>query len=67
MLCARHLSLHEHISMEIMKKYGVNVPNGDIAITPEQARDQAERFGMGNCIEEVKLGGSSYGNGVTYL
>ena len=45
-LCKRHLSLHEHLSMDIMRKYGVRVPRGEIAITPEQARTAAEKFGM---------------------
>ena len=45
-LCKRHLSLHEHISMEIMNKYGVSIPRGEIAITPEQAKAVAEKFGM---------------------
>ena len=31
--------------MGIMSKYGVNVPRGEIAITPEQARREAEKFG----------------------
>lgn len=44
-LCRRHLSLHEHLSMGILSKYGVNVPRGEIAITPEQARDVADKFG----------------------
>ena len=37
--------------MDIMKKYGVSVPTGDIAITPEQARDLAEKFGTFDCSE----------------
>lgn len=44
-VCKRHLSLHEHLSMGILSKYGVTIPRGDIAITPEQARDVAEKFG----------------------
>lgn len=31
--------------MGILSKYGVNVPRGEIAITPEQARDVADKFG----------------------
>ena len=46
MLCKRHLSLHEHLSMGIVSKYGVSVPRGEMAITPEQAKDVADRFGM---------------------
>jgi succinyl-CoA synthetase beta subunit len=45
MLCRRHLSLHEHLSMGILSKYGVTVPRGEMAITPEQAKDVADRFG----------------------
>lgn len=41
----RHLSLHEHYSMEMLSKYGVSVPRGEVAHTPEQARKIAEKFG----------------------
>ena len=51
MLCRRHLSLHEHLSMGILSKYGVRVPRGEIAITPEQARDVADKFGMRSHIK----------------
>lgn len=31
--------------MEMMSQYGVNVPRGEVAYTPEQARTIAEKFG----------------------
>ena len=42
----RHLSLHEHYSLEMLSNYGVTVPHGELAYTPEQARQIAEKLGM---------------------
>ena len=41
----RYLSLHEHYSMDLLREYGVSVPQGEVASTPEQAKEIAERFG----------------------
>ena len=41
----RHISLHEHHSMELMSSFGISVPRGELANTPEQARDITHRLG----------------------
>ena len=41
----RHLSIHEHYSMEMLKEYEVRTPRGQVAYTPEQAKEIAEEFG----------------------
>jgi len=43
----RHLSLHEHYSMDFLRKYGVNVPKGSVAYTPKEAEAVAEKLGLG--------------------
>lgn len=53
----RHLSLHEHYSMEMLSKYGVSVPRGEVAHTPEQARKIAEKFGGDVVIKAQVLAG----------
>jgi len=34
----RYLNLHEHISMEIMKTYGIQTPECYVASTPDEAQ-----------------------------
>jgi len=41
----RHLSLHEYHSINLLRRAGVNVPNGEVADTAEEARRIAERIG----------------------
>jgi succinyl-CoA synthetase beta subunit len=33
----RFLNVHEHVSMELMRKFDVPVPRGAVATSPEQA------------------------------
>ncbi|KAL4439632.1 hypothetical protein ABPG74_004034 [Tetrahymena malaccensis] len=40
--CKRFFDLHEYQSKEIMRKFGIRVQKGDIALTPQQARKVAE-------------------------
>lgn len=40
--CKRFFDLHEYQSKDIMRKFGIRVQKGDIALTPEQARKVAE-------------------------
>ena len=35
----RYLNVHEYLSMSLLKENGINVPNGYIASTPEEAED----------------------------
>ena len=41
----RHVSLHEHHSMELMSSFGISVPRGELATTPDQARDITKTLG----------------------
>ena len=35
----RYLNVHEYLSMSLLKENGINIPNGYIASTPEEAED----------------------------
>ena len=48
----RALNLHEFQSMALMKGYGVPVPRGEVAHTPEAAEAAARRIAAGACEEE---------------
>ena len=41
----RHVSLHEHHSMELMGSFGISVPYGEVAVTADQAKDITHRLG----------------------
>lgn len=42
----RHLSLHEYLSMELLKEAGISVPHGLVANTPEEAYKIAKEIGI---------------------
>ncbi len=46
----RTLSLHEYISQDLMSKYGVCIPEGELATSPTHARDIALGLGLWNVI-----------------
>ena len=41
----RFLSIHEYLSMGLLKKYGVPIPRGDVAKTPAEAHAVATKLG----------------------
>ena len=43
-LTQRLLHLHEHQSISLLRKAGLQTQNGDIATTPEEARQVAEKL-----------------------
>jgi succinyl-CoA synthetase beta subunit len=60
------MKIHEYQAKEILKGYGVPVPKGRVAGTPEEARKTAEEIG-GNAIvvkAQIHAGGRGKGGGV---
>jgi succinyl-CoA synthetase beta subunit len=41
----RNLSIHEYLSANLLKSYGIGVPNGEVAKTPEEAEAIAKQIG----------------------
>jgi succinyl-CoA synthetase beta subunit len=63
------MKIHEYQAKEILRKYGVPVPNGEMAITIEEADAAAKQlFSAGNAVVVVKAqihaGGRGKGGGV---
>ena len=63
------MKIHEYQAKEILRKYGVPVPNGEMAITLEEADTAAKAlFSAGNAVVVVKAqihaGGRGKGGGV---
>jgi succinyl-CoA synthetase beta subunit len=59
------LKLHEYQSKRIFAQYGVPIPQGDVATTPEQARTIAVRLGKRVVIKsQVLVGGRGKAGGI---
>ncbi|NQU30180.1 MAG: ADP-forming succinate--CoA ligase subunit beta [Anaerolineae bacterium] len=59
------MKIHEYQSKRIFAKYGVPIPNGNVAITPKDARDIAKDLGGRVIIKsQVLVGGRGKAGGV---
>jgi succinyl-CoA synthetase beta subunit len=59
------LNLHEYQSKRIFAKYGIPIPQGEVATTPEEARDIATRLGGPVVIKsQVLVGGRGKAGGI---
>jgi succinyl-CoA synthetase beta subunit len=60
------MNIHEYQAKEILKGYGVPVPRGEVASTPEEAKAAAIRLGRGTCVVKAQIhaGGRGKGGGV---
>ena len=59
------MNLHEYQAKEILARYGVPVPPGKVAYTPEEAQRIAEEFGKRVVIKaQVHVGGRGKAGGV---
>jgi succinyl-CoA synthetase beta subunit len=60
------VNIHEYQAKEILKRFGVAVPRGIVASTPEQAKAAAEELGGGVCVVKAQIhaGGRGKGGGV---
>src|SRR5215510_14032487 len=60
------MNIHEYQAKEILKRFGVAVPKGIVATTPETARAAAQELGGGVCVVKAQIhaGGRGKGGGV---
>ena len=59
------MKLHEYQSKRIFAKYGVPIPNGDIATTPTEAQEVARRLGGSVVVKsQVLVGGRGKAGGI---
>ncbi len=59
------MKLHEYQSKRIFARYGVPIPQGDVAITPEQARQIAARLDKRVVVKaQVLVGGRGKAGGI---
>jgi len=60
------MDIHEHQAKDILAKFGVPVPRGGVAFTPEQAAFRCRELGGGRCVvkAQVHSGGRGEAGGV---
>ncbi|HEY1953922.1 MAG TPA: ADP-forming succinate--CoA ligase subunit beta [Gemmatimonadaceae bacterium] len=59
------MNIHEYQAKEIFRKYGIPIPPGDVATTPEEAEAIARRFGTTVVVKaQVHAGGRGKAGGV---
>ena len=60
------MNIHEYQGKEILKKYGVSVPNGKVAFTVDEAVDAAKELGTEICVVKAQIhaGGRGKAGGV---
>lgn len=60
------MNIHEYQAKEILKSYGVPVPKGEVASTPEDAKAAAMRLDGGTCVVKAQIhaGGRGKSGGV---
>ncbi len=60
------MNIHEYQSKEILRQYGVSVPNGKVAFTVEEAVEAAKELGTEVCVVKAQIhaGGRGKAGGV---
>jgi succinyl-CoA synthetase beta subunit len=60
------VKIHEYQAKAVLSKYGVPVPRGEVAFTPEEAHDIAKRLGGPVCVVKAQIhaGGRGKAGGV---
>ncbi|WP_419888518.1 ADP-forming succinate--CoA ligase subunit beta [Neobacillus niacini] len=60
------MNIHEYQGKEILRKYGVSVPNGKVAFTAEEAVEAAKELGTQVCVVKAQIhaGGRGKAGGV---
>ena len=60
------MKIHEYQGKEILKRFAVPVPQGEVAFSPDDARAAAERLGGGTVVVKAQIhaGGRGKGGGV---
>ena len=60
------MNIHEYQGKEILRKYGVSVPNGKVAFSAEEAVEAAKELGTDVCVVKAQIhaGGRGKAGGV---
>jgi succinyl-CoA synthetase beta subunit len=59
------MKIHEYQAKQILSKFGVSIPQGEVAFTPTEAREIAEKIGPRVVLKaQIHAGGRGKGGGV---
>src|SRR5215475_289219 len=59
------MKIHEYQAKQILARYGVRIPRGEVAYTKEEAREAAEKIGGTVVVKaQIHAGGRGKGGGV---
>lgn len=59
----RNLSLHEYLSMELLKDAGISIPNGHVATSAEEAYSVAKKLGATDLVVKAQVLAGGRGKG----
>jgi len=59
----RNLSIHEYLSANLLKSYGVGVPAGEVAKTAEEAEEVAKKIGSEDMVIKAQVLAGGRGKG----
>lgn len=59
----RLLSIHEYLSANLLKTYGIGVPKGDVARTPAEAEAVAKKIGGEDMVIKAQVLAGGRGKG----
>ncbi|SAM09633.1 hypothetical protein [Absidia glauca] len=59
----RFLNIHEYLSVDVMRKYGINAPKGSVAKSPEEAFEVAKRLGSDDLVIKAQVLAGGRGKG----
>jgi succinyl-CoA synthetase beta subunit len=59
----RHLSLHEHYSMDLLRQYGIHVPKGSVAKTGDEAFEIAKGLESEDMVVKAQVLAGGRGKG----
>ncbi|XP_014675161.1 PREDICTED: succinyl-CoA ligase [ADP-forming] subunit beta, mitochondrial-like [Priapulus caudatus] len=59
----RHLSLHEYLSMDLMREAGINVPRSGTASTPDEAYEVAKELECEDLVVKAQVLAGGRGKG----
>lgn len=59
----RNLNVHEYVAIDMLRRKGVNVPNGGVARSPEEAYDLANSIGSSDFVIKAQVLAGGRGKG----
>src|SRR5947208_1613923 len=61
------VNIHEYQAKDVLRRYGVPIPPGEVATTPDEAESIARRIGKPVMVKaQVHVGGRGKAGGVKY-